>query len=104
MLKKEIFITLLITVFSLGLTGIAIADHGGHDNFDETISGYIEKGTVAEVEFTQPTAIELEHGNLNVQTTWRDSEPLVCDNDPVISNKVIASNDCRNLYEDIYRN
>jgi hypothetical protein len=103
MLKKEIFIVLLITVFSLGLTGVTLADDPGQ-NLSEAINTYVETDPMADAEITQLTSIELEHGNLNAQSTWRDLEPLVCDNDFVFSAELIASNDCRDLYSDIFRN
>jgi hypothetical protein len=103
MLKREIFIGLLIAVFSLGLIGIALADHSGHDSFDPTASVYIEQDTMAAAEFTQPTAIELEHGNLDIRREVRGSDPLVCADDRVQEPDLIASNDCTDLFDDLYR-
>jgi hypothetical protein len=103
MLKREIFIGLLIAVFSLGLIGVALADDAGHDNFDPTASVYIEQDTMATAEFTQPTAIELEHGNLDVRSRTIDSAPLVCVDDRVQEPDLIASNDCTDLFDDLYR-
>ena len=102
MLKKEIFIGLLIALFSLGLTGVTFADDPGQ-NLSEAVNTYVETNPMADAEITQPSAIDLEHGNLNIRRDMRSSEPLVCVADLAPNTEQFASNDCHDLYDDLFR-
>jgi hypothetical protein len=102
MLKRELFIGLLIAVFSFGVIGVTLADDPGQ-NLSEAINTYVETNPMADAEFTQPTAIQLEHGNLNVRDRTVDPNPMVCLDDHAQEAIVIASNDCTDLFDDLYR-
>jgi hypothetical protein len=94
MLKKELFISLLIAVFSLGLFGVAIADHGGHDNFKQM--------TGVEIEQENDAATENDAIN-DRQSETDEAEPLVCETDLSPRPEQFANAECRDLYRDIYR-
>jgi len=94
MLKKELFIRLLIAVFSLGLLGVAIADHGGHDRFNQMTGVEIEQGNDAS---TENDAVN------DRQSERNEAEPLVCETDLSPRPEQFASAECRDLYRDIYR-
>lgn len=97
MLKKEMITGLLIAIFSLSLTGIAFADHGGHSTIDPLSSIEAEQSHMAKVEVNTP------HRGDNM-TGKKTSASMNCDNDLVISTEEFTSDYCRDLYADIYRN
>ena len=97
MLKKQIITGMLIAIFSLSLSGIAFADHGGHSTIDPLSTIEAEQSHMAKVRVNAP----LRDNNLTGKKT---SAAMNCDNDIVISVEQITSDYCRDLYADIYRN
>ena len=94
MLKKEIITAILIALFSLSLTGIAFADHGGHSTIDPLSSVEDEQSQTAKTDPRRDHSL----------TGKKNSASTNCDNDLAISTDKFASDYCRELYADIYRN
>ncbi|MBE0501782.1 MAG: hypothetical protein IBX47_10095 [Desulfuromonadales bacterium] len=94
MLKKEMITGILITLFSLSLTGIAFADHGVHSTINPLSSVEDEQSQTAKADPRRDHSL----------TGKKNSASANCDNDLAISNSNFASDYCRELYEDIYRN
>ena len=84
---KKILVGLLVAMFSLGMTGVVLADYGGNSIFDSPFAD-IEQGYMDEAE-----------GNVLTPTGDRQTEelkinPLFCTEELVNENKLVAKNDC----------